>query len=61
MEERSKIILQGGVSRECLVLLLDIVARHDPHEAHTHLLQVAADDSTISVQVPTGITAQPAS
>ena len=45
----------------CLVLLLDIAAGHDPHEAHTHLLQAAAGDSTISVQAPTRISAQPAS
>ena len=32
------IIAQGGVWKECLVLLLNIAARHDLHEAHTHLL-----------------------
>ena len=35
-----------------------VAARHDPHEAHTHLLQAAAGDSVISVQAPTRISAR---
>ena len=45
VKERSKTIVQGGVSRECLVILLNIATGHDPREAFTHLLQAAAGDS----------------
>ena len=44
VEERSKIIMQGGVLRECLSVLLGIAARHDQCEAH--VLQVASGEST---------------
>ena len=44
VEERLKTIVQGGVSRECLVVLLNIAAQH-PCKAYTHLLQAAASDS----------------